>query len=398
VTRTGRNSIGTILSHRLRERSEQIASEWLARLLERLPEGPHDVFPDRSLLDHIPELVDRISTSLASETEIDDVLSADVLHELRLLAQLRRAQGYDLKELLAELEVLGEVVAHHIIELVDQVGDEPSAAEGVRVAGRLQRVLFAMGLVGAEVFLQEGTRQRLRRSEILASFSRAVTHELRNRIQPAVLGVNIARSHLAAGRLREADQALDRVEASIARVDQIPPDLLGITIARQGKLAFPIRREPLDRVIRRAIDGLLPYAAVHEVAVRTKDPLPSMLVDAGRLQLVLVNLLSNAVKYRDLDKRERWVEVRAAELPDAAGVRVEVEDNGIGIADEQLVRIFDDRFRAHADRPYEGEGLGLALAHEVLLQLGARLDVESQVGHGTRFGFRLASERDAAAG
>jgi signal transduction histidine kinase len=388
-----RSSIGSLLGNRLRERADQIAAEWLARLLERLPERPNDIFPERNLLDHVPELVERIGTSLSSATAPEDVLSADVLHELRLLAQLRRAQGYDLRELLAELEVLGEVVAAHIIAAIQEIGGDMSAAEGVRVATRLQRVLFAMGIVGAETFLQEGARQRLRRAEILSAFARTVTHELRNRAQPALLGASLARSHLAKGRTRDADDALGRVEANLDRIDRIPGDLLAIAVGQEQKLAFPTRAESLDRVIRRSAESLVPYGAVHGVQVRVRGDLPQPKVDSGRVQLVLVNLLSNGIKFRDLDKAEHWVEIRATDQPEESSVLVEVEDNGVGIPVERLGTIFDDRLNAQRERSYESPGLGVALAHEVLLQLGSRLQAESEVGRGTRFTFRLPVER-----
>jgi signal transduction histidine kinase len=389
-----RTSLGGILADQLRARADQIASEWLARLLERLPEAPHDIFPERSLLDHVPELVERISLSLASDAEIDDLLSAEVLHEIRLLAQLRRAQGYDLHELFAELEVLGEVVARHVIELMGALSQPATAGEGASVASRFQRVLFAMGLVGADVFLQEGVRQRLGRTEVLASYARAVTHELKNRAQPALLGMQLARSHLAAGRLREAEESLVRAQLNLERLDAIPTNLLGVVLGQQQLLAFPVRQEPLDRVLRRSVESLVPYATVHQVQLRLAPDVPSLSVDSGRIQLVLVNLIGNAVKYRDLDKPEHWVALRAFELEDDGGVRIEIEDNGVGIPERELGKIFDDRFHARSSDSYQGQGLGLALAHEVLLQLGSRLLVDSAPGRGTLFSFRLL--RDAA--
>ena len=387
-----RVSLGSLLSLALQERSEEIAAEWLMRLSARLPERPQDIFPDRNLLNHIPEVVERISLSLSSETELEDVLSADILHELRLLTQLRRAQGYGLDELLTELEVLGEVVSRHILDVLGELPQHPSAADGMSLAARLQRVLFAMGLVAADVFLQEGNRQRLRRTEILAAFSRAVTHEVKNRSQPALLGVNLAREHLARGRTKEADEALGRVELNLQRLDAIPGDLLGLALGQERLISFPVRREPLSRVVRRAVEGLSPYAGTHGVELRCGNHMPDVRVDSGRLQLVLVNLIGNGIKHRCPDKPERWVHVRSHRPNDNGEVTLEVEDNGIGIPEEQLLRIFDDRLRGHASSLYDGEGLGLALAHEALLQAGSRLRVESQVGRGTIFTFRVPLE------
>jgi signal transduction histidine kinase len=251
-----------------------------------------------------------------------------------------------------------------------------------------------MGLVGADVFLQEGVRQRLGRTEVLASYARAVTHELKNRAQPALLGMQLARSHLAAGRLREAEESLVRAQLNLERLDAIPTNLLGVVLGQQQLLAFPVRQEPLDRVLRRSVESLVPYATVHQVQLRLAPDVPSLSVDSGRIQLVLVNLIGNAVKYRDLDKPEHWVALRAFELEDDGGVRIEIEDNGVGIPERELGKIFDDRFHARSSDSYEGQGLGLALAHEVLLQLGSRLLVDSAPGRGTLFSFRLL--RDAA--
>jgi signal transduction histidine kinase len=151
--------------------------------------------------------------------------------------------------------------------------------------------------------------------------------------------------------------------------------------------------------MQRSVDSLTPFASLHGVSIRIEGEVPEVLVDAGKLQLVLVNLISNGVKYRDPAKPEHWVTIRArlGNHDERDSVSVEVEDNGIGIPEDQLVFIFDDRFRAHSEEPYARRGLGLALAHEALLQLGSQLRVSSVLGTGTRMSFGLPLDQEQRA-
>jgi signal transduction histidine kinase len=117
------------------------------------------------------------------------------------------------------------------------------------------------------------------------------------------------------------------------------------------------------------------------------DALPSLVADAGRLELVLINLLANAVKYSDPVKPVRLVRVEhdaAAPYP-----RVRVRDNGIGIPPSKLAVIFDQFVRVHAHLDDElgaqGMGLGLSIVRECMEAMGGSIRVESIEGAETTF-------------
>jgi signal transduction histidine kinase len=107
---------------------------------------------------------------------------------------------------------------------------------------------------------------------------------------------------------------------------------------------------------------------------------------SARLRQVLVNLLDNALKYSAPDSR---VDVRIREL--AAGVELEVEDEGIGIPPDGLPRVFDKFYRADPDMlgGVGGSGLGLYISRELIEQMGGTIGVRSTPGRGSTFRLRL---------
>jgi signal transduction histidine kinase len=109
-----------------------------------------------------------------------------------------------------------------------------------------------------------------------------------------------------------------------------------------------------------------------------------------RLDQVLVNLLTNAAKYG----AGRPVVVEA--FPEGTGeVRLSVRDEGIGIAAEDLARVFGRFERAVSERHYGGLGLGLYISRQIVDAMGGRIEVESRPGAGSIFTVRLPLGLDA---
>jgi hypothetical protein len=107
--------------------------------------------------------------------------------------------------------------------------------------------------------------------------------------------------------------------------------------------------------------------------------------DPYRLSVIINNLVSNSIKYRDMQKEESII-VIDAEVTESDLTFV-FRDNGIGISDEYLAKIFDMFFRA-TERS-EGAGLGLYIVKETVDKLHGEITVESVVGEGTTFKMRI---------
>jgi two-component system cell cycle sensor histidine kinase PleC len=114
--------------------------------------------------------------------------------------------------------------------------------------------------------------------------------------------------------------------------------------------------------------------------------LPPVEADRTKLRRVLVNLLSNALKFTPKGGR---VEVRAE--PEGDGVRLTVADTGVGIAPEDVARLFDkyEQARSRATRGEKGTGLGLYITRQLVELHGGEIQVTSELGRGSTFSFTI---------
>jgi signal transduction histidine kinase len=146
-----------------------------------------------------------------------------------------------------------------------------------------------------------------------------------------------------------------------------------------------VRSQSLDArdIARAAHDLLEPAAAAKGLAfvLELPDQVVPVETDESKARQVLVNLCGNAVKYTEAG--EIHLRVRA----DAERVILEVTDTGIGIAAENLERIFERFWQVdgRATRPFGGMGIGLAAAREYARLLGGDVGVESELGQGATF-------------
>jgi two-component system, cell cycle sensor histidine kinase DivJ len=121
--------------------------------------------------------------------------------------------------------------------------------------------------------------------------------------------------------------------------------------------------------------------------------LPDMIADKRALSQILINLVSNAIRFTD-----RGGKIAVGASVDAGYVTFAVEDNGVGINEDDLARVGEPYFQARAsyDRRHGGTGLGLSIVKGLVRLHGGELDIRSRVGEGTRVSVRLPidCERD----
>ncbi len=212
----------------------------------------------------------------------------------------------------------------------------------------------------------------------------AVAHELRTPLT-GILG----HADILGSCHPDKDEALwrrsrDFIASEAQRLARLVEDLL--TLSRLD--LTPLQTGPMNlrAVVEEAISTLYPTAEARGVQLSLQSPanLPRVLGDRDRLGQVFVNLLDNAIKYSPQGG------VASVNLEPGKGfVSVEVHDNGVGIAPQDLPYIFDPLFRSERVRQVPGTGLGLTIVRTILEQHGATINVQSTPDHGTTFSFHL---------
>jgi signal transduction histidine kinase len=248
---------------------------------------------------------------------------------------------------------------------------------------RLMGLVAAAGAELRRARLAAGVRTPRRDTKSdLIEFSYRAIHDLK---EP--LFVVSSAVEFVSGRHREqlspdAQRMLDRATGSARRMQRLIRDLLTYINAVSGDPA--LRPVECDTVVDRAITNL--SVAIEEAGGEvTRDVLPTVIADEDRLSLVFQNLLDNSLKFHG--QVPPSVHVSAAR--DRDGWRFTVRDNGIGVEEQYVQRVFEPFERLHDKGAYPGHGIGLALCKRIVEAHGGGIWLESQPGRGTTVHFTL---------
>ena len=235
-------------------------------------------------------------------------------------------------------------------------------------------------------------------SEAKSAFLATMSHEIRTPMY-GILGMAelLEATPLAAEQRKMVKAVRDSGNALLAIIN----DILDLSRIEAGKLHIDAEPMSLRATVQAVQDILAPAAAKKGLTfyANISSVVPDGLVgDAVRLRQVLFNLLGNAVKFTDATAaggRAGRVTLRvmleSADVVSPCIVRFIVEDNGIGMSEEVLARLFQPFSQADSatTRRYGGSGLGLSICGRLVNMMGGEVDVTSHPGEGTIFTVRL---------
>jgi signal transduction histidine kinase/ActR/RegA family two-component response regulator len=227
-----------------------------------------------------------------------------------------------------------------------------------------------------------------------------ISHEIRTPLN-GVIGLSMELEAMPVPA--EALGIVRMIRSSGDTLLRVISDVLDFSKVEAGKLELEVASFDLRRALEESV-ALFRAAAVgkHVRLVCSLAPeLPARVSgDGTRLRQVVMNLISNAVKFTGFGE---IMLTAGLEQHDAASysIAIEIRDTGIGIASEQLPRLFSSFNQADASisRRYGGTGLGLAISKQLVELMGGTINVESKLGEGTRFRFtvRMGHAQDPAA-
>ncbi len=258
-------------------------------------------------------------------------------------------------------------------------------------------------LMGALLLLRDITRE-VESDRLKTEFIGTMSHELRTPMT-AIKGFTQLLGMGSLGEINDTQrELLNTIQTNAERMINIINDVLDITKIETGSIDLELRPLHLAETLSGVIADIQPLVQDrgHTLTVHIPPGLLLVRADSSRLHQVLYNILSNAVKYTPCNGS---VEIEAheavlADLPQAIRdnilssrryVQVSIRDTGVGIAHEDLERVFERFYRSENSLKIEagGTGLGLSLVKPLIELLGGDIWAESELHVGTTFSFVL---------
>lgn len=253
---------------------------------------------------------------------------------------------------------------------------------------KLGKHLFDLQQEIREMFFRtKGIIENLKRLEkVRTEFLGNVSHELRT----PIFTIQGYLETLLDGALEDekVNRAfLEKANHHVDNLNNLLNDLIDISMIESGEMRMSFRYFYIDEFLTSIINDLRIEALKKNLTLVYFPAGRNMQLfgDKSKLKQAIVNLILNAVKYTEQGKVEVFVEEE-----DKHG-KIIIKDTGIGIAKENLSRIFERFYRVDKDRSRAvgGTGLGLAIVKHIVEAHGSKMEVASELGKGSSFSFKL---------
>jgi two-component system NtrC family sensor kinase len=342
------------------------------------------------------DVLDQEAVAIRNNVIITAVLQI-LLAGSMIVLLIRRFIGVPIRDLIAATKAVAKMDLDKPISIHNKSQELEELEESFnfmrkRLRSALGELNEAANLLEARVAERteqlKAAHQKLLHSDRLASLGQlaaSVAHEINNPIS-GVLNLSMLlerimkEGNVPPGRQEECKKYLARISHEVARVGRIVCDLLAFSRRSKPQRAT----SDLNQIVKTTVSLVGHKLKLNETQVNLDlaTDLPQVNCDASQIQQVILNLVLNAAEATQTRERGA-VSVRTRPSRDRQQVELLVEDNGEGIAPENLRKIFDPFFTTKPEG--KGVGLGLAVVYGIIQAHDGDIEVKSTIGQGTAF-------------
>jgi two-component system sensor histidine kinase/response regulator len=233
------------------------------------------------------------------------------------------------------------------------------------------------------ILQRQARRLAEEKRQVRFQFISVLAHEMKAPIAAIEGYLQMIHERSIGGKLEDYDRMVDRCLIRIEGMRKLIGDLLDLTSIESGQRQRRISSVDLSEIVRQAIEYVKTEAQRREISIQLDMPAGSFMeADRTEIEMIFNNLLSNAVKYnRDQGRVDIAVGLSGDE------VRIQVQDTGIGMTQEDTQRIFSDfsRIKNEKTRHILGSGLGLSTLKKLVLLYNGEISVKSKPDVGSTF-------------
>jgi signal transduction histidine kinase len=220
------------------------------------------------------------------------------------------------------------------------------------------------------------------------NFIATVSHELKTPLASSDFSLKLLEDARIGELSNEQRELIQQLKNDNQRMLKILSELLNMSQVEAGKIQLNMQDARPDIIVQNSINAIAVSARERQITIQQniEKSLPAVRVDSDKLSWVINNFLTNAIKFSP----ENGTIKVAVEQKDQL-VIFSVADQGPGIAEPYLSKIFDRYFQVPGRADMKGSGIGLAICKEFIEAMGGQIWVKSEIGAGSEFGFNLPS-------
>lgn len=251
---------------------------------------------------------------------------------------------------------------------------------------------LAVESASKHLYLKRMTKQMSTQGKQLRfKFLSVLSHELKSPLNAIEGYLQLVQDKIMGNDIDKYDEMIDRSLERVSGMRTLIMDLLDLTKLESNVANKSFSEIDISKLCKLSIDSVLPLAIQKNIDIVFNVSEPILFnANTSDMEIIFNNLLSNAVKY-NRDDGKVFIDLKLVE----GLLTIEVEDTGIGIADDDIDNLFQEfnRIKTKATRNISGSGLGLSILKKTVESYQGSVDVKSQIEKGTKFTIKLVNNK-----